>query len=176
MMIGIRRFVGMRSPATTFVRRVQTYISNDQVYVHDLGNDRYGYLFSADPSAMLMGTKVGGTPHAIDPEQFEENKQFVDFLHLMFKDHITDDFAFICEAGTQADSFMPIWDFREVPRFSRTPNPDLVFGYVMVDKEGKMVPKSYDRNHMYRVCNKDGLTKLSDHMHQAVKEALEAQK
>lgn len=157
-----------------FRRHIQTYIHNPQVYVHELANlNGFAYSLSPDPKAMVMGEKLGGTPHTIDPETFRSNGKFVDLINQVMTKEISNDFAFICEAGVNANAFMPIWDFREVPRFLRQPNPDLVFGYVHVDAQGKMVDGSFDSNGMYRVCNKDGLLKFSEYMYEKMKEAVD---
>ncbi|CAN3479607.1 hypothetical protein DICA1_E18800 [Diutina catenulata] len=155
-----------------FSRGVQTYIHNPQIFVHEAG-DKFSYSISENPKALIMGSKTGGSPHTVDPEKFSPNPEFIKLLNSTISKDIVNDFSFIMEAGANVDSFMPIWDFREVPRFSRTPDVDSIFGYIMVDKNGKMIPGTYEANNMYRVCNSAGLPKMTDHIHAIMKEEVE---
>lgn len=108
----------------------------------------------------------------IEPDRFVCNKEFMNLLNENLHDKVDQDFSFIVEAGANADTYMPIYDFREVPRFGRTPEVDSIFGYVRVGTDGKIVPKSFEANVMYRICNGAGLVTLSDYMLEQVRNAI----
>ncbi|KAG7195884.1 uncharacterized protein KQ657_002269 [Scheffersomyces spartinae] len=107
------------------------------------------------------------------PDDFRSEPKFVSALQLLISDKVQDDFSFIIEAGTNALTFMPIYDFREIPSYCRVPNIESVFGYIQVDDLGKMIPGTYQSNVMYRMCNWNGLPKFSDFMYEQIKQKLE---
>lgn len=78
------------------------------------------------------------------------------------------------EAGANANAFMPIYDFREIPNYARTPEVDDIFGYVLVDGDGKIIPGLYEVNDLYRLCNGVGLVKLTDYLVDEMRKATAA--
>ncbi|CCE73064.1 Piso0_000077 [Millerozyma farinosa CBS 7064] len=147
------------------VRFYTKYPQNEQIFVHP--HDKVFKLsFSPEENSVPLG--YSSTSKDITPSNFRANQEFVSLLHDIISKNIQDDFCFIMEAGTFANSFMPIYDFRDVPRYGRTPEVDGTFGFVQVDSNGKMVPGTYESNNMYRLCNGEGLIKLSDHLHEVV--------
>lgn len=149
-------------------RNYITYSKNDQIFLHDTTG---GVLasFSENPKDLHIGTSE---TNKIDPEKFKSNKEFLNLLHKNIQDKIDQDFTYIMEAGVNADAYMPIYDFREVPRFGRTPEVDSIFGYVRVSSDGKIVPNSYEPNEMYRLCNGAGLVKLSSFLLEQIREGI----
>lgn len=98
-------------------------------------------------------------------DNFIENPQFIQKLQNVITENIYDDFSFIMEASMNANSFMPIYDFRDVPRYQRVPDIGNVFGYLQVNEQGQMVKQTYDPNNMYVVYSGQlGLVTLSDHL------------
>lgn len=164
------RVAPLRQATRTFLRTYTVYSKNDQIYLHQLPG-KVAASFSKDPNDMEIGHLISGY---IEPEHFKPNKQFLDLLNSNIHDKVDHDFTFIMEAGANANTYMPIYDFREVPRFGRTPEVDSVFGYVRVSSDGKIIPNSYESNDMYRVCNGAGLVKLSDYMLKQIQEAVKA--
>lgn len=156
------------SSLRTIRRSYITYSKNDQIFLHDTPGGVLASL-SQDPKDMAIGTSE---TNKIDPEKFRPNKEFLELLHGSIHDKIDQDFTYIMEAGVNADSYMPIYDFREVPRFGRTPEVDSIFGYVRVSSDGKIIPKSYEANEMYRLCNGAGLVKLSNFLLEQLREAV----
>lgn len=161
LLSSISRYAGPISAARFYTK----YPQNEQIFVHP--HDKVFKLsFSPEENSLPLG--YSSTLKDITPGNFQANQAFVSLLHEIIAKNIQDDFCFIMEAGTFANSFMPIYDFREVPRYGRTPEVDSTFGYVQVDSNGKMVPGTYESNNMYRLCNGQGLIKLSDHLHEMV--------
>lgn len=150
-----------------FARHFTRYARNDQIFLHDVGG-RYAATLSKASGAVPIGYSPS---EEIKIDTFNVNLQFMEILNKVLHSSIDKDFTFIMEAGVNASTYMPIYDFREIPRFGRTPSPDDVFGYVLVDENGKMVQGSYQSNEMYRVCNGNGLIKLSDYMLEQMREA-----
>lgn len=152
------------------LRQYSRYSKNDQIFLHDSPRGIIASL-SKNPNALPIG--VSPTQH-INPDTFQPNGDFLKLLNTTIHDSIEKDFTFIIEAGANANSFMPIYDLREIPNYGRTPEVDNVFGYVLVDGNGKITPKSFDSNNLYRVCNGAGLIKLSDYLHEQMKSLTEA--
>lgn len=141
------------------VRHFSRY-ANNQIFLHDVSG-RYAATLWESANAV----PIGHSPcKSVLPETFRANPEFVLILNSVIRKSIDSDFTFIMEAGVSALTYMPIYDFREVPRYGRTPSPDNVFGYVLVDENGKMVPDSYEANNLYRVCNNSGLITMSDYL------------
>ncbi|EEQ37732.1 hypothetical protein EJF18_20645 [Clavispora lusitaniae] len=159
----------IRRTKSSTVRPLTQYAPNDQIYLHPLEN-KIAVSFSRLPTSIPLGYSSSMT---VTPQSFEPNPQFLPLLHSIIASNVDRDFAFIVEAGVNANTFMPVYDFREVPRFGRRPEIDNVFGYVQVDESGKIVPGSFEANEMYRICNASGLPRLSDHMYGQIQTALE---
>lgn len=164
------RILPLRQAARVFLRNYTVYSRNDQIYLHDMSG-KIAASFSKDPNDIVIGYLAS---KSIDPEQFKPNKAFLDLLNSNIHDKVHEDFTFIVEAGANAGTYMPIYDLREIPNFGRTPEVDSVFGYVRVTSDGKMVPKSYEPNEMYRPCNVAGLVKLSDYMLEQIRAAVKS--
>lgn len=153
------------------IRQFSRYLLNEQIKIHELGPQQYKFSFSEDAKAMAIGYSKSKDA---TPDSFQENKDFLNTLHEVIGRRIDDDFTFIIEAGTNVDSYMPIYDFREVPKYARIPLVECVFGYVMVDGKGKMIPKTYEANYLYRLCSGKGLIKLSDFLYDEIVQVVEA--
>lgn len=152
--------------ALTFIRSYTKYTRNEQIFVHPTPG-AFKYTFSSNPDAISIGVTPGAE---VSPSTFIPNPKFLDLLHEIIGKSIHQDFSFIMEAGVNVNSFMPIYDFREVPKYSRIPEIENIFGYVHVDGQGKIAEGSYDPNPMYRLCNgTSGLVQLSEHMYDEVK-------
>lgn len=152
-----------------FNRYLTQYARNNQIFIHPakhLGSTIVS--FSRNPEDVPIGTVIG-PEHDITPQNFQDNEKFLSLLHKTIGETVWDDFLFIVEAGVNASSYMPIYDFRHTPNFARIPEVDDIFGYVQVDGNGKMIPNTYESNSMYRLINgESGLIKLSDHLHEKV--------
>lgn len=161
-----------RSNLSRGSRQYSQYAANKQIYIHEnLGSQLFNVSLSPSKSAIPMGYSKSST--LVTPQEFKSNGEFVELLHKTISEQVFDDFLFIMEAGVNANSFMPIYDFREVPRHGRTPEVDSILGYVQVGGDGKMIKPSYEANSMYRLCNGAGLLRLSDHLYEKVREACE---
>lgn len=152
------------------LRKYTRYSKNDQIFLHQMAG-KVEVSLSKEPGSLPIGYSPSTS---ITPSTFEPNDEFVKLLHKTIHLSIQNDFTYVMEAGVNALTFMPIYDFRETPRFGRTPEVDSVFGYVLVDEKGVIVPGTFESNHMYRVCNGVGLIKLSDYLLEQMKEATTA--
>lgn len=154
-----------------FVRNYTKYARNGQIYLHELGGV-YKFSFSDRPEALGIGTSPLKN---VSPANFQEETPFISLLHDQIRKKIHNDFSFIMEAGMNVNTFMPIYDFREIPKYARVPEIENIFGYVHVNDQGKIVEGSYEPNSMYRLCNgTSGLIKLSDYLHEEVQKELNA--
>lgn len=105
--------------------------------------------------------------------KFEENGEFLPVLNKLLNDKVHNDFVFKTEAGVAPNSHMAIYDFRNPPQYGRTPDVDNVMGYVRVNREGEIIPHSYEPNPMYRTSSDaDGLITLSDYLLEEIKEVI----
>ncbi|CAK7900963.1 hypothetical protein CAAN1_06S01728 [[Candida] anglica] len=153
-------------------RLFSQYAKNEQIFLHSIEGTTIASL-SKDPKATSLGTVTGSTA-AIVPTNFKTNPTFVSILHETVSKTIQNDFSFIVEAGANANTYMPIYDFRHTPNYGRIPEVDNIFGYVQVDAEGKIVPGTYESNNLYRLCNgESGIIKLSDFLYSEVQKACE---
>lgn len=142
----------------TFVRHSSKLTS--QIYLHPSNK----ISFSPNENSLTIGQFNGPATKA----NFIENPDFKPKLHELLLQKIYDDFAFIMEASVNQNSFMPVYDFRDVPRYQRVPDIGDVFGYLRVDEEGKMVRDSYEANLMYMTYGSE-LIKLSDYILEEVR-------
>lgn len=154
---------GIRNPFNAY-RFYSKYHLNDQIYIHD--NEKGLFTFNLTPEPTTLAVGWCDSKRNVTPGNFHVNEEFVSLLHKFIGDSIQNDFAFIVEAGANANLFMPIYDFREIPRYGRIPEVDNIYGYVMVNESGKIVPGSYESNNLYRICNGAGLVKLSDYLYE----------
>lgn len=159
----LRRFSSSRQ----FWRQISQYPKNDQIFIHKVGNTYVANL-SSNPKDIPIGFSDS---NEIDHETFKSNPEFLDLLNNTIKNSIQKDFSFIMEAGANANAFMPIYDFREIPNYARVPEVDDIFGYVLVDGDGKIIPDSYEVNQLYRLCNGTGLVKLTDYLLEEMRKA-----
>lgn len=148
-----------------WARSLSRFHQNDQIYVHEAEN---GFKFTLLPDSAALPIGHCLSKHNVTPDTFRPNPAFVDVLNKTIGQKVHDDFAFIVEAGANALTFMPIYDFREIPRYGRIPEIDNIYGYVQVDSSGKIVPGTYEANNMYRLCNGVGLVRLSDYLYEQV--------
>lgn len=153
------------------VRRYTQYAANNQMYIHENGTN-YNVSLLPQKSALPVGTSQ--SKHHVAPELFSSNPAFLELLHTTIAREVYGDFSFIIEAGANANAYMPIYDFREIPRYGRTPEVDDIFGYVQVGSDGKMISNSYEANAMYRLCSGEGLMRLSDHLYEKMRQGCEA--
>lgn len=157
------------SASRTLRRSLSQYLK--QLYVHPLSEGGFKFSVSENPKVLALG--YSQWPKADHPDDFRSEPRFVEALQKLISEKVTEDFSFIIEAGTNALTFMPIYDFREIPSYCRVPNIESVFGYIQVDDVGKMIPATYQSNVMYRMCNWNGLPKFSDFMYEQIKQELE---
>lgn len=133
-----------------------------QIYIHPAN----AISFSKQDN----GLKIGHfTNSSFTKENFVPNPQFLPKLQDLIGHKIYDDFTFLMEASVNANSFMPIYDMRNVPRYGRIPEIDNVYGYLQVDELGKMIGQTYQANDMYLLFNADGLITLSDFLLEEVR-------
>ncbi|KAK6199265.1 uncharacterized protein RJT21DRAFT_127548 [Scheffersomyces amazonensis] len=148
------------------------YNRNSQIYIHESPN---GYKYSFSPKENSIPIGVSKNLQSINPDNFKVNPQFVDILQDTLRKHTYNDFTFVMEAGVNASAYMAIYDLREIPKYSRIPEVENILGYVQVDVNGKMVPDSYERNELYRICNGTaGLPKLSEYLYPLIQEQCES--
>lgn len=157
------------SGSRVHMRYASQYPQNKQIFIHPKAEHHTSFAsLSKNPKAVPLGT-VYSTTLAITPQNFQENPAFLDILHLVVAAKVQNDFLFIVEAGANANTFMPIYDFRHIPNYARIPEVDNIFGYVQVDGLGKIIPGTYESNSLYRLCNGDsGIIKLSDYLYEVV--------
>lgn len=164
-------FVAVPSPSSIAMLQQLRFFSrvagNSQVFLHEKAGKFLANL-SPNPDSLA----IGHSPYQkITPSTFQTNAEFLRMLHQNIGESVHHDFTFIMEAGVNALTYMPIYDLRETPKYSRIPNVDDIFGYVLVDNGGKIVPGTYEPNALYRLCNGSGLLKLSDYLHERMVEA-----
>ncbi|KAK6462508.1 hypothetical protein DFJ63DRAFT_313644 [Scheffersomyces coipomensis] len=148
------------------------YIRNEQIYIHKINDYSYNYSFSPKPESIPIGHSQES--QSITPTNFIPNSKFIDLLQNTISKNAHNDFTFLMEAGVNANTFMPIYDLREIPKYARIPEMENIFGYIQVDANGRMVPDTYEPNNLYRICNGTaGLTKLSDHLYEKVQQECE---
>ncbi|ODV78706.1 uncharacterized protein CANTADRAFT_91008 [Suhomyces tanzawaensis NRRL Y-17324] len=158
----------------SWARHFSRYAHNDQIFVHATPSKSLQYSFSPRANAVPIGHTTANA--SLSPHLFQVNPKFVQLLQATIADRIPNDFTFIMEGGVNANTFMPIYDMRETPRYARTPEIENVFGYIQVDANGKMVPGTYQDNVMYRVLSgTGGLPKLSEYLYEQVQAECEAQ-
>ncbi|CAG90921.2 DEHA2G19976p [Debaryomyces hansenii CBS767] len=145
-------------------------VNNDQIFIHPIADSKFKVSLSPKENALPLGYSKN---EKISTTNFDDNDEFLSVLHSNIASNVHNDFAFIVEAGTFANSYMPIYDFREIPSYSRVPEVDNIFGYVHVNGDGKIIPGSYEPNSMYRLCNGAGLPRLSDHIYDLVRQKCE---
>lgn len=156
-----------------FCRFYSKDANNDHIFIHSIANSKFKFSLSPKENALPIGYSK---EEKVNTANFEDNNEFLSVLHSKIALDVHNDFAFIVEAGTFANSYMPIYDFREIPSYSRVPEVDNIFGYVHVNEEGKIIPGSYEPNSMYRLCNGAGLPRLSDHLYELVRQNCESSK
>ncbi|KAG7666378.1 uncharacterized protein J8A68_000074, partial [[Candida] subhashii] len=145
-------------------RSLSQYRHNPQIYIHELNPNIYKFSLSTNPNSLDIGISDSVLP---TPESFKSNPKFLELVHETIRDHIDQDFTYIIEGGVNKDGYMPIYDLREMPEntYARVPPPENVFGYVQVDKDGKIIKGTYQPNKLYRSCTStSGLNKFSDYI------------
>ncbi|ODV59499.1 uncharacterized protein ASCRUDRAFT_16171, partial [Ascoidea rubescens DSM 1968] len=99
---------------------------------------------------------------------FRENDHFIDRLNSFIYHNVHNDFTYIIEAASYPLSFMPIYDLRKIeksPDANTKPDTEDTFGFVAVDENGYIIPKSYQINGFYRlITGQNGLMKPSDYV------------
>lgn len=161
----------LKFPILSLKRLLATYKKNPQIYIHEKAPHTFNFSLSRQADSIPIGSSQSTDPTS---SNFIPNAKFETILENAMANKVYDDFTFIMEAGTNANSFMPIYDFREIPKYSRTPYIEDVFGYVQVDDKGQIVPNSWQRNSMYEICSgKTGLCKFSDYMYEVLQEQCE---
>jgi hypothetical protein len=70
--------------------------------------------------------------------------------------------------------WLHVYDQRGVPPFGRIADPQDIFGSVLVDGEGKVIPGHWEENGMYRlVTGETGIINLSQFLRERLVEALQ---
>lgn len=152
-------------------RSITEYRGREQLFFHAAENN--GYKVSLSPLETSLPLGISTSKDEVTPKNFRENPAFMPLLQEAIKNEVQNDLAFIIEAGVHVSSFMPIYDFREIPRYQRIPDIDSIFGYIRVDEQGKMIPGAYEPNDLYRLCNGTGLIKLSDYLYDLMRKLVE---
>ncbi|KAI5964142.1 uncharacterized protein KGF55_002084 [Candida pseudojiufengensis] len=153
------------------LRFLTKYSKNPQIIIHENPPNHFNFSLSSKPNALTIGSSTSNDPK---PENFQINNNFKELLEKTLSTKIYNDFTFIMEASTNGDSFMPIYDFREIPEYSRRPYIENVFGYVQVDKSGKIKPETWQKNDMYQICSgKSGLPKFTEYLYETLQEECE---
>ncbi|KAI5954174.1 hypothetical protein KGF57_003923 [Candida theae] len=153
------------------LRCLTQYAKNPQIYIHETPQKGYKFSLSKNPNALPIGDSQVTDPK---PGNFTINKRFVSVMNKTFETKVYEDFTFVMEAGTNANSFMPVYDFRDIPKYSRQPYIGNVFGYLQVDANAKIVPGSWQRNDLYELCSgKDGLCHFSEFMYETLQQECE---
>lgn len=99
---------------------------------------------------------------------FENNNEFLSVLHSNIDLYVYNGFD---EAGTLVNSYMTVYDVREILSYSRVPEVDI--WYVHVNEDGKIIPGPYETNYMCMLCNGAGLLRLSDYIYELVRQKCE---
>ncbi|KAK9456033.1 hypothetical protein V1511DRAFT_251940 [Dipodascopsis uninucleata] len=107
----------------------------------------------------LKNTGLVAADHSWNPDP-----SFLALLHTTFQKHIHNDPVFVAIAPTFPSSYMPIYDMRAPPVYGRTPAIEDVFGLVLVDDAGIIIPESYLVNDVYRLHTPSGPPVFTEHM------------
>lgn len=140
-------------------------------YVHKVGDDRAVISLSKLPKDLGLGILSQASLYVtkdkleLTDKNYRENRVFVDRLNSFLAANLPNDFSYILEAANYQSSFMPVYDFRQVPEYGRRSEVDDTFGWIQVDDQGIMIANSYQANSMYRgFTNASGLPRLSDYL------------
>ncbi|GMG00546.1 unnamed protein product [[Candida] boidinii] len=140
--------------------------------------------FSKNPKSIPVGTidlpkeiknftELGLSHVELTVSNFKEDKIFKEILNDLIKNSIYNDFSYQIEAQVVPNSFMPIYDFRDIPAHGRTPAMENVFGYVCVDENGVIIKDSFEDNNTYRLFSgTDGIVKLSDYLYEEIQKKI----
>ncbi|KAG7797083.1 hypothetical protein KL929_002789 [Ogataea haglerorum] len=157
---------GISQFANRHLVKTLKYAAQSQIYLHQAGSTSL-LSFSSNPARLPIGRikaidKIGSDYH-VTPDKFVENKSFIELLQHIIKDHVADDMMYRLDSLNYLNSYMPIYDLKRVPEYmNQQVNVDNVLGYIKVDEMGNMDPSTYQANNTYRLCNADGIIKLSD--------------
>lgn len=140
--------------------------------------------FSKNPKSIPVGTinlpkeiknftELGLSHVELKVSNFKEDKIFKEILNDLIRNSIYNDFSYQIEAQVVPNSFMPIYDFRDIPAHGRTPAMENVFGYVCVDENGVIIKDSFEDNNTYRLFSgTDGIVKLSDYLYEEIQKKI----
>ncbi|ODV87066.1 hypothetical protein CANARDRAFT_26498 [[Candida] arabinofermentans NRRL YB-2248] len=154
------------------------YQFQPQLFLHLLTDKNTKVSFSKDPDSLPVGyfnapAQVSLDKYVISPREFKPNSEFISLLQKIVSSNVQNDQNFMIEALNYPSNYMPIYDFKKISDFiNQKPELDNVLGYVNVNELGEMVEGTYEQNHMYRLCNSDGMVKLSDYILEKVEEAI----
>ncbi|KAG7811009.1 hypothetical protein KL921_002637 [Ogataea angusta] len=152
------------------------YAAQPQLYVHKAGSTAL-LSFSSNPTRLPIGKVKAidnlGSDYQVTPDNFVENKSFIERLQSVIKGHVADDMMYRLDSLNYRGSYMPIYDLKRVPEYmNQQVNVDNVLGYIKVDAMGNMDESTYQANNTYRLCNADGIIKLSDVILEELKKQL----
>lgn len=154
-------------------RGIITYSKQSQLYIHPQSNNKHLVSFFKNPKSTPIGEFYSKNPESdeITTKNFiGENKEFLKILHNLIKTQVADDFTYAVESKGYSEEHMPIYDLRKVPNYQRQPDIEDTFGFVRVDSEGEILGETYEENGLYNIVSVDGPIKLSDHLHEKLKE------
>lgn len=138
-----------------------------QLFMKMLPNSQISLFFSPKYTVGLINQCSTNVP------VFVPNSQFVPLMQKLISEKGHLDPTFKMESPLYRHSFMPIYDFRDVPDRGRSPDICNVFGHVLVDGEGSMVQGTYEPNEWYTPYNeRDGFIILSDFLLECVRAEL----
>ncbi|KAG9293183.1 hypothetical protein G9A89_010520 [Geosiphon pyriformis] len=143
----------------------------------DLTHFALSFLSNPEKVARYSVSAIGWVPFAElapkpTPQNFKENKEFIDLLHEVIEDHVADaDPTFKAQAKYQREGWLHVTDAREPVPWGRIPFPENIFGVVKVTR-GKIVPGTYQPMPTHRIVNASGIFVLSDPLQRKLIERL----
>ncbi|CAN6635849.1 hypothetical protein TRVA0_015S01618 [Trichomonascus vanleenenianus] len=153
-----------------FIRNAHTQVIRNygpRLYAHSESPDspEFKISFSQDPEALSMGVLRKEKPKAIpsNPNNFEENKKFLNAMHQVMGANVHKCPTYQQVAYTEGRNaqFFSIYDFRNPPAQDRIADVEDSFGHIRV-VDGNIEPNSYEPNNMYRLVSRNGYPQISD--------------
>lgn len=131
----------------------------------------------SDDSNSDMETPAEHTdPKTLPVWDFKEIPQFLPIAQSVIAENIHNCpyYAPLAEAQAgEGDMFFHVFDLRAPPPAGRIPYVEDILGTLRLE-EGKVVPKSYQPNSMYRVATHDGVFTVSSYLTKLIRKAVES--